>query len=206
MSSVKPQGDLLMRRLIPMLTGTVIGLGMTVGVAAADTQPCGSILESGPGSTNYNYCYSHSSDTINCTNKIDLNNNNNQQASSGASSASGNTVGGSAVSGGASNDNSTSINLNTGCEAQKAATPAASASTSTSAPASTPAATPAGGRGGGMLPAPGASSATPQVVSLPETGSNTAVTATEIGGALAAALMLATRFSSGFIRKFSLNR
>jgi hypothetical protein len=150
------------KKLLKGIAGTLVGVVLLAGAASADSASCGSIVDSGPGSTNYVYCENHTSDNITCNNNIVLDKNSNQSSGSGAASTNGNTTAGGASSGNASNDNSTSTSLNTGCEVATAAVTA-------------PATTPAAGSSTVSAPAasPAAKAATPTAAALPETGSDT---------------------------------
>jgi hypothetical protein len=148
------------KKLLKGIAGTLVGVVLLAGAASADTASCGSIVDSGPDSTNYVYCENHTSDTITCNNNIVLDSNSSQSSGSGTVSTSGNTSAGGASSGDASNDNSTSTSLNTGCEVATAAV-------------TTPASTPAAAAVVAPAASPATQAATPTTTALPETGSNT---------------------------------
>jgi hypothetical protein len=163
------------------------------GVAAADSASCGSIVDSGPGSTNYVYCQSHNSSTVTCDNNIDFTNTNSQSAGSGNSGVNGNTSGGSAGTGSAGTDNSTSTTLNAGCAPQVAA---ATPTTPATAVVNTPAAV-------ASTPAAAKPAATP-VASLPDTGSNTVLDSAAVGVAVVGGTMAVSQLGVAAYRRFAL--
>jgi hypothetical protein len=191
-----------MKRIIQAISGAILAIGLTAGVASADTVNCGNISNTGPGSVNSITCTTSTGVNVYCNNDTHLTTTNNQNASSGYSVVTGNTTGGSSTSGGAQNSNQTNLTVGLSCA------PAAS-----SAPAAvTP---PAGGQGGGAPVAAAAAPAKPvggvgagapaaAVASLPETGSQAPERDAAIAAvALSSALVLPKLFLSAY-RKLAL--
>jgi len=160
------------KKFIQILSATVVGMSMMVGVAAADAVsncPTGTIENTGPDSDNSITCETTTDTRVTCVNNIYVVGENGQQASSGNSSGDGNTSGGTVVSGNATNDNGATVQVGASCGSEVATT--------------TPVTPPAGGKGADTT-TPAVTTAAPvsaKVASLPETGSNSVLNDTLTG-------------------------
>jgi hypothetical protein len=104
-----------MKKLLKAVAVAGVMVGMSGGVAFADTTCSGSISNTGPGSNNTVTCVTSNNESVKCENNIVVKNDNDQNANSGSASVDGNTTGGSATSGSASNSNSTVVKVGTSC-------------------------------------------------------------------------------------------
>jgi hypothetical protein len=137
-----------MKRILQSLAVSLVTVGMTGGIAAADAVTCnGDISNTGPGSTNSVTCVDNENNSVSCDNNIIVSNDNDQNAGSGGAFTTGNTTGGGATSGDADNNNATVVEVGTSCAPVEA-------TNSTPTP-------PAGGSGGAVL---GSATVAPQVV------------------------------------------
>lgn len=140
-----------MKRILSILTGTVVCTSLMVGVASAGSY-------NGCGHLSYDHskvtCVDNSqSSTVTCINNVDVINANGQSSSSGNASVTDNNQGGYAISGTAVNTNNTNTTIDVSC---------APVTTTT-----TPVTPPTGGQGGGTVL--GSSTQAP-ATSLPNTG------------------------------------
>jgi LPXTG-motif cell wall-anchored protein len=184
------------KKILQMIAGAVASIALMGGVAAADTVTCGSISNTGPGSTNTITCVDNEENSVSCNNHVVVENSNDQNASSGGAFTTNNTSAGDASSGDASNDNKVVVNIGASC-----------------APVQTASTTPSGGRGGGEVAA--ASTAAPAggaggggqgagVAALPETGSSSLQTAAIAGLAVLAGGLVLSRLGLVAYRRISL--
>ena len=186
-----------MKKLLQILSATVVCAGLAVGVAAAQSNTtvseC-SIYQS--SSASYNSCVNHTNNSVRVTCKNDtyVIDNTSQQAGTGNATITGNGSVGYVASGNAEDQNGTAVTIGASC-----GKPASSTST---VPTSTPTSS---GKGAGATPtATPSSSTTIAASSLPETGSNAVITDTMIGaGALFGALAL-SYVGSALVRRAAL--
>jgi hypothetical protein len=170
------------KKLLQIITGTVVSVGLMAGTAAADSVTCGgSISNTGPGSNNTITCVDKNDIQVTCSNNDKVVETNNQNANSGGAFTVENTSGGNANSGNANNNNKVTVDVGASCARQVATT----ATTS-----------PAGGKGAGSASTPATTpSAKAGVSSLPKTGSNSlqdsAITGVFVLGTAAAVSQLA---------------
>src|SRR5581483_10949937 len=162
----------MIKRFIQLVSASMVGAGLMMGVAAADASSC-TISNTGQGSTNT--CTTKNTDTVTvvCDNDVNALNVNGQIAKTGNGSGNGNTLAGGVTTGSAVNQNGTTFILGASCNGQPT-------------PATTAAAPVAGGQGGGAATAPAATSApaASSVKALPETGSNAVLTDSLVGAAV----------------------
>lgn len=135
-----------MKKVLQIASASIVGISMLAGVAAADSvsATCGSISNTGQGSTNVVNCVTSTNQTVTCDNNIIVLNDNDQNAGSGNAFSSDNTTGGIATSGDANNSNAVNVTVGASCGATVATvTPATPATPAGGQGAGTPAATPA---------------------------------------------------------------
>src|ERR1700709_2805127 len=98
-----------MKKFIQIITASLVGVGLMAGVAAADSVTCGSITNTGPGSTNTISCVDENNKQVTCNNNETIVESNDQNASSGGAFTTGNTTSGNANSGDSSNNNTVTV-------------------------------------------------------------------------------------------------
>jgi hypothetical protein len=185
----------MMKRFIQILSTSLVGMSLMLGVAAADATSC-TISNTGQGSTNT--CTTKNTDTVTvvCDNDVNALNVNGQVAQTGNGSSNSNTLAGGVTTGSAVNQNGTTFVLGASCNGQP--TPA----TVATAPA-------AGGQGGGTAAAapaasaPAAAAAAP-VKALPETGSNAVLDGSVIAVAVLGVAAVASKLGLVAYRRTSL--
>ncbi len=184
-----------MKRIATILSTLTLVLGLSAGVASAATISC-NINNTGPGSTNI--CKGTDESNIDCSsdNTIEITNSNNQSSNSGDVFTVDNTNSGVTSSGNSNNSNSSSYTIAVGTPC----VPVQIASTTTTT-TPTPTATTTT-----VTPAPAAKAATPapKVVSLPETGSNSAVKTAEVAGGSIALALVVSQIGITLYRRFAI--
>lgn len=190
-----------MKKLLQVLSATVVGTGMMVGVAAAD-QTC-RIDTTGPSSVNVCTNTSNQTVTATCTNNIFVGSTNNQNASSGSGNVSGNTTGGSAVTGSAVNQNNQVVQIGAACDSATGNAVATVSAPAGGSGAGAAAAAPAGGKGAGAAAATSPAAAA-SVKALPHTGSNTLVNTTVAGITGIGAVLAVSQLGSLVYRRLAL--
>jgi hypothetical protein len=184
------------KKLLQILSASVVGASMMVGVAGAtsDATTC-SISNTGAESTNV--CKSTDNTVIvaNCDNSFFVDSGNRQIVTTGTANSSVNNSAGNVTTGSAVNTNGTTVTLGASCN------------TATQAPvvvAITPT-TPAAGQGAGAsTPAASPAPVAAKVASLPETGSNTVLNDTLAGVAVLGGTMAVSQLGIVAYRRFAL--
>ena len=185
-----------MKKVMQILSGSVLAIGLLVGSASADTTTtnCGNISNTGPDSNNTITCVDQYNNDVICNNNTVVEVSGSQTSNSGGAFTVDNTYSGSATSGSSDNSNVTNVSLGDSCAPVAVAsvtTPATTtpvASTTTATPATT-------------TPTPAVAPKT--VAALPSTGSDSNIKYAGIGLAAVSALVIASQLSLSVYRRAS---
>ena len=181
------------RKFIQVLSASVVGVSMMVGVASAATATDQCSIY-GTGSDSYNTCESNLTSKVyaSCISNIVVDNNSAEIGNTGQALVVDNTSAGSGTTGSVSNSNVVVDTIGGGCTS-------AVAVATTTTPAPTPAAT--------TTPAtttPAAAPAATKVASLPETGSNSLTNDTVVGVIALGGKMAVSQLGVIAYRRFAL--
>lgn len=181
-----------MKKLLRVLAGTCVSIGLMAGAAAAQAPNCSITNGNGTGSTNT--CTFENDVRVNfsCRNDVAVNITNDQDADSGNATANGNTTVGNVGTGGASNNANIVAEVNAAC---------AKAKTSSTTTTTTP---PAGGQGGGSVQSSSTTASAAGVTSLPATGSETVLVPFGIGAVVLGGLAAVTQLGVAGYRRLVL--
>lgn len=179
-----------MKRFIKLVSTSLVGMSLMMGVAAADATSC---TISNTGANSVNTCTSTTTQSVSVVCDTDVNaiNVGGQIATTGNANGGGNTtLAGGVTTGSAVNYNGTTFVLGASCNGQP--TPVATA------------ATPVAGGQGAVTPtaAPAAPAAKP--AALPETGSNAVLTDSIIGAAVLGGTIVVAQLGLSAYRRLAL--
>lgn len=174
-----------MKKLLRILTATILSVAFMGSVASAQSPDCGVLIinGTGPGSNNVVTCTTTVNVNVVCTNNIYVLTSDSQNAVSGSAVVGGNVTGGTAITGNATNENNQTVQI--GADCGESTTPVTPVTPVT----------------------PGSGSATPaaqKVAVLPYTATNSTLAIVAGSLAIAASVVIISRLAVAAYRRASL--